>query len=117
MIAFDDARKIAANFINEGHPREGGYVWVIVDSATIEREYGWIFCYETKQALEGDFRATLLGNVPIVVDRVDGTVRLLATTSALSLEQGIEEYERLRAARGGVRFGLLLRFARFLRRK
>lgn len=65
---------------------------VIVDSLTVEKPYGWIFFYNTKEYLEtGDFLYALLGNGPLVIERKTG--KIVALPSASSPEESIQQYE------------------------
>jgi hypothetical protein len=62
---------------------------VIVD----EREYdfGWVFFYNSKEFVDsGDFKHQLVGNAPLIFDRVDG--QIYVTGTAHSLEHYIDEY-------------------------
>ena len=65
----------------------------VVDSATMERSYGWVFFYNTRSYLEtGDPRQALAGNSPIVVLKATGAVHELGT--ALPLEHALADLER-----------------------
>ena len=56
---------------------------VIIDSATIEREFGWVFFYDSRQYLEtGEFMHRLAGNAPLIVNRLTGEI--VATGTAHS---------------------------------
>jgi hypothetical protein len=64
----------------------------IAITETMERPFGWVFCYNSKRYLEtGDDRHCLLGNHPILVDRYRCT---LHTTGLGKLEDYIERYEK-----------------------
>ena len=66
---------------------------VIVDSATIERSWGWIFFHTSRLWLETqDLRYALAGNSPIFVEKESG--RLLTTGTAHPIEHYIDNYER-----------------------
>lgn len=105
MIDQATARRIAAEYIQEGKPQLSGslegklapsFTPVIVDSATLEREFGWVFFYDSEEhQTTGDFRSALLGNAPIIVDREDGSIH--ATGTAKPVEFYIEEYLRSRS--------------------
>ena len=67
----------------------------LVASATIARPYGWVFFYQSSQFLRDptNTSAALTGNGPILIDRVDGEVRVLGT--AHPTEWYLSEYEQL----------------------
>lgn len=91
-ITRDDARRIALDFVKASE-RESGYELVLLDRCTIEREFGWVFFYDSKRHVEtGSFRDALAGNAPIVVTRADGQVH--ETGTALPLEQYLRKFEK-----------------------
>ena len=64
----------------------------IMDSETIEKEYGWVFFYQSKEYLEtGNSGDALLGNAPFIVNRYTGEV--VETGTANPIEDYIAEYE------------------------
>jgi hypothetical protein len=70
-----------------------GDVPVVVDSATIEKPWGWVFFYESRRFLEtGDDSSRLLGNAPIIVNAESGIAA--DTGTAHPVEHYIAEYER-----------------------
>ncbi|MDX2086317.1 MAG: YrhB domain-containing protein [Kofleriaceae bacterium] len=76
MLTHDEAR-----FIAESHLRATStHDVVIVDRHTIERRWGWVFFYNTRQFVEtGDRDHGLIGNAPLFVDRVDGHLWISGT--------------------------------------
>jgi len=54
---------------------------VIVERATIERDFGWAFHFESRLAIKGDRSRRLLGNGAIIVNRHDGSIRQCGTGS------------------------------------
>lgn len=65
----------------------------IIDDVTIEKEYGWVFFYETKEYLKTcDFVDTLVGNAPYIVNKYTGEV--IETGTAYPVDEYIEEYEK-----------------------
>jgi len=79
-------------------PQPKGDQLVLVETATIERPFGWVFCYNSKKYLEtGDDRHALLGNAPLIVDREDGSVH--ATGTARPVQYYIHEYEHKKGLR------------------
>lgn len=64
----------------------------LVEDATIEKAFGWVFFYNSSKYLEsGSPSDALLGNAPIIVKR-DGTLH--ATGTAHPIEHYIAELER-----------------------
>jgi hypothetical protein len=58
---------------------------------TVEKPYGWVFFYDSKQSIEtGAFEHSLLGNAPIIVG-IDGEIRVTGT--AKPLEYYLAQYE------------------------
>lgn len=65
---------------------------VVLDGETIEREWGWVFFYQSRRCVDsGEHRFSLMGNGPIIVNRHDGTVH--QTGSARPAGHYIDEYE------------------------
>lgn len=70
---------------------------VIVDVK--EYDVGWVYFYNSKEYAEtGDFNFSLVGNAPVIVDRVDG--KLYGTGTAKPVEHYVGEF------RQGVRHAL-----------
>lgn len=107
MIDRATARRIAAEYIQEGKPQLSGclesklapsFTPVIVDSATLEREFGWVFFYNSEEhQTTGDFRSALVGNAPLIINREDGSIHVTGT--AEPVEFYIEEYLRSRSGK------------------
>jgi hypothetical protein len=92
MIKFQQARQIAENIINNMHVIGDAGGLAIVDSATIEKPYAWIFFYNSKQYIEtGDIMHALGGNAPLFISKIDGKVSTFRT--GLSIDGMFEEYE------------------------
>jgi Immunity protein 35 len=54
--------------------------WLILDDATIERDWGWVFFYDSKLHHDTrDFQYAVAGNAPLVVRRSDGAVLATCT--------------------------------------
>lgn len=92
LLTLAEARALAAKKVGEGHSQPSGVCPIIVDDATIARDWGWVFLYENKRRLEtGNFRFGMVGNHPVVV-RKDGKVEYLPRT-APTLEESVLQYE------------------------
>jgi hypothetical protein len=92
MMDKETARRLALERIAQSwdildvHP-------VILDEETIERDFGWVFFYDSSEHIEtGDFGDALAGNAPIIVNKHDGSLHLTGTYQVV--EEFIEAYER-----------------------
>ncbi len=66
---------------------------MIVDDATIEKPWGWVFFYTSRKWLETkEFRYAIPGNSPLIVERSSGSI--ISTGTAHSIESYIAKYER-----------------------
>ena len=75
--------------------RERGDSLVIVEHATLEKEYGWIFFYNSRKYLETkNERYLLYGGGPIVVEKADGSIHELGSAGGAKYQ--IELYEAQR---------------------
>lgn len=98
MIDKDTARRLAAENLQEGRQTADGITPVILDDKTIERDFGWVFFYESREYLDtGQFGFRMLGNAPIIIDRRDGSLHVTGT--AQPVEHYIAAYERRRCSR------------------
>ena len=90
MLTLQQAREIAEQTV-------GGYLLeddacLIIDSATLERPYGWVFFYQSRSYLEsGDEIRMLAGNAPLIINKHNGSVTLTGT--ALPIEHYLSQYE------------------------
>jgi hypothetical protein len=91
MITLDEARLKIESELQRYGQRSGPEELVILDEHTIERSWGWVFFYTSRGWRDGDFQYALAGNAPIIVNRLDGTLR--HTGTALPVEDYISEYE------------------------
>jgi hypothetical protein len=92
MLSRDEARsRVLAELERGCGLGSGPQELVIIDEATLERPWGWVFFYNTRGARDGDILQSLAGNAPFIVNRFDGTLR--ATGTAYAIEHYIEEYE------------------------
>ncbi len=95
MIDFEEAKVLVFAFINDTF-RLVGEPLVIIERETIEKEYGWIFFYNTKSFVEqGDVSNALAGNSPLVCEKRDASIHFLGST-ALPTETLIKAYEESR---------------------
>lgn len=91
MIGYEEAIKTVNRelaMVTEG----SGIEVAIVDTETTERDFGWVFRYESKKTIEtGDVREAISGNGPIIVDRYSGILRRFGSLD--SSESAISQYE------------------------
>jgi hypothetical protein len=70
----------------------GADEYVVVESRTIEKQYGWVFVFNSKKFVEtGNILYALGGNGPIIVEKDSGTLHQLGTAS--SLQDSVKEFE------------------------
>jgi len=66
--------------------------WVIVDDYTIEKPWGWVFFYNSREFVStGDPQYQLIGNAPYIVNKATG--ELADTGTAEEIEVYISRYE------------------------
>jgi hypothetical protein len=65
----------------------------ILEEYTIDKPYGWIFFWNAKNYDPHDPLTWMAGNAPIIVDRIDGELRVTGTAG--SLEHYIDKYEAM----------------------
>ena len=75
MVTRDDALRIAERFLDE-HVRSSVPDAVVVDDEVALEQLGWVFPYQSQEYLDGT-GSPLAGNLPIVVDQADATVRYM----------------------------------------
>ena len=93
MITHDEARRLAEEYIAGTKRADEDYSLVILDEATLEKDFGWVFFYDSDvhqrtQAFEG----SLGGNAPLIVTRATGSVHVTGT--AHQTEYYIRNFEK-----------------------
>jgi hypothetical protein len=84
-INLNEARAVAADYLQEGVMRREGFAPIIIDDATEETTFGWVFFYDSEEYLcSGNFAHAIAGNAPIVVLKADGTISQTGTARSLS---------------------------------
>ncbi|MCU0537464.1 MAG: YrhB family protein [Hydrococcus sp. Prado102] len=94
MLDRETAKMLVGEDISQRSSKRPDFELMVDDSATIETEYGWIFCYQTKLFIET--RNTLYKNTgcyPILVDKLYKT---LIPVGLSSLESWLKKYEKRR---------------------
>ena len=93
MISKSEAKKAAHSYLNSRSDLKRDFTLVIVDEYTIEKEYGYIFFYDSSKHIEtGDVEYALAGNAPILIDKLTGC--LYVTGTAYPIEHYLENYEK-----------------------
>src|SRR5262249_26109992 len=96
MIDRQTAEQIADDFINSPRWNRTGDRFVILSRRTIEKEYGWVFFYDSEDLLRNGYnRPPLMGAAPVLVTKADGSVQPLGT--AFPIEIILAEYEAMRS--------------------
>ena len=75
----------SAEIASRAISRRTGLKHEIVIASCTEYPTAWVFGYNTRASLTGDFTAGLLGNGPVIVGKADGSVTL--ASSAFPVEQ------------------------------
>ena len=92
MIQFEEALDLMEDYLERLSSRIGINL-AVVDDGVIEREFGWVFFYDSSEYLEsGVFSEKLAGNAPVIIDRRDSSLH--ETGTAFSVEVYIDNYER-----------------------
>lgn len=88
MPTYWQAEKLAAAWVDillDG-------VAAIIPEATLTRPYEWVFFYQTKEHIaDPSCMSVLVGNAPIIVDRINGEI--IVTGTARPIEEYLAEYE------------------------
>ena len=64
---------------------------VILDEYTVERDFGWVFFYDSRRHQEtGAFAYVIAGNAPLIVNKFDSSLH--HTGTAFPVEHYIREY-------------------------
>jgi len=79
MLSRENAEKRLAKLLNADYHADDDSL-LIVTELTIEKDYGWIFFYQSRKYLEtGEFSYRLAGNGPVVFERESGAVHYLGS--------------------------------------
>jgi hypothetical protein len=91
-MEIEDAKKLVEAELAKTRDEYNPVECVILDDETIEKPWGWVFFYQSKEYLEtGDFVYMLAGNAPYLVNRHTGEI--IKTGTAEPIEYYIEQYE------------------------
>lgn len=91
MINKEQAKEIVKNIIS-GHELPDNDEYIIIESETIEKDWGWVFFHTSKKWYETkDLKYSTAGNAPLIVLRENGNV--LVTGTAHVTKHYIERFE------------------------
>jgi hypothetical protein len=85
MLSYIKARKLAETWIELTTDGLGEI------SSVEDKPYGWVFYYNSKEFDPNNISTHMVGNAPIIIDRVDGELRVTGT--AHPTEHYIKKYE------------------------
>jgi hypothetical protein len=79
MIVFEEAKALARRYLLAIEP-EVEMKLALLDEQTLERQFGWVFFYDSRAFLEtGNFSDCLAGNGPVIVERSNGHLHPMGT--------------------------------------
>jgi hypothetical protein len=97
VIDYSEAKRLVEEAINREYKVRGDQL-IVIDSSTVEKDYGWVVFYESQRFMEhNDENYVIAGNAPLIVER-DGTLHWLGT--AQPVEEYLAAFEAQRRARG-----------------
>lgn len=91
MLTKEEARAVALTSIAPVAER-GGTDLVIIEKSILERDFAWVFPFNTREYVEtGNIRKMALGLGPVVVNRATGAATL---APPMPIERFLEQYEK-----------------------
>ena len=88
----EGAKRLVESEIVRAQDRSDLIECVVLEDKTIEKDWGWVFFYQSKGYQEsGDFRDMIAGNAPYIVNRQTGAITVTGT--AHDIEHYMSEYE------------------------
>jgi hypothetical protein len=99
VISQEDAMKLVGIELSKKSGPDD--TWLIVEGETVERSFGWVFFYNTKEFIEtGNPISQLAGNGPVIFDRRSGRMQFFGSGRLDSTTKVIDDYEREWLAQG-----------------
>ena len=94
VATFLDEHEIATFDFESPLPRhDDRHLQKLVVVRVDEHDFGWVYFYDGSRHVEtGNVSDALVGNAPLIVDRVDG--KLYVTGTAHPIEHYLDEYRR-----------------------
>ncbi|WP_179949307.1 YrhB domain-containing protein [Burkholderia sp. MSMB1078WGS] len=91
-ITKDQALQRVQEYLDQMGSTESTGGYAVVEGKTIEKQYGWVFVFNSRKYLEtGNIIFSLGGNGPIVVERESGQLHQLGAAS--SLQNSVKQFE------------------------
>jgi hypothetical protein len=88
MLTFAQALELAETWVRV----VTGDKCIILKEHTMKRPYGWVFFYQSRAYIvSGDSKHMVGGNAPILVERINGEIRVTGTGDPL--EKYLQRYE------------------------
>lgn len=85
------ALELVSNELRRRSPSDDPFI--VVENRTIEKDFGWVFFYNSKKYLEtGASRFRLAGNGPVIVNRQTSNIEFYGSNRPP--EEIIRDYER-----------------------
>jgi hypothetical protein len=82
MISYADAKRLARLWVDVISRGTGA----LHEDAALAKPYGWVFFWDGKEYIETkNPRTRFAGNAPVIVDRIDGEVRVTGTAESLDV--------------------------------
>lgn len=93
MMTLEEARQRVGSHLGQPDCLPPGDEWVVIDKATVEKPWGWVFFYTSKRWQDtGEIQYAVAGNAPLIVERKEG--HILPTGTAHAIEHYMANYER-----------------------
>jgi hypothetical protein len=86
-MTLQDAEKLMREYLDT---RPFGVQVVILPEQTIQKDYGWIFSFQSQDYLEGKSRYMLIGNGGVLIEK---SGKIVPFPTAISTEKAIRRYE------------------------
>jgi hypothetical protein len=92
MITREEALRLVVEHLGRPDWLPSEDDWVVVEEATIEKPWGWVFFHTSKLWREtGKIQYAVAGNAPLLVEREGG--RIIATGTVHPVEHYVANYE------------------------
>ena len=93
IMNIEEAQSLVQTELDKSTDPDDDDQYVILEEETIEKEWGWVFFYQSKKYIEsGDIGEMLPGNAPYIVNKKNGRLHVAGT--AEDIEYYINEFEQ-----------------------
>lgn len=90
IVNYDTAKDMAMKEL-EKLETKSGISLALLESATVEFEYGWVFCYQSQEYVNtGNTESLVGGNAPFIIDKF--TAEIVITGTGKPMEVYLDEY-------------------------